>query len=151
GRYALLARPDDFIGGGDSGGGYISEPGIIVISEGDATGVEVRGRPGASISGVGGIEGRTDPQTPAKLAQVKLTAYIRPTDPNMPAPMGRRPVRVNPDGSFHINGLQAGKAMIMIEPPPDMRGLTVGRIEYNGAPAPEGIEIDPGEQVTGVR
>jgi hypothetical protein len=39
----------------------------------------------------------------------------------------------------------------MTEPPPEMRGLRVGRIELNGAPAPGGIELDPGEQVTGVR
>jgi len=34
--------------------------------------------------------------------------------------------------------------MISAMPPPDMRGLTVGRTERNGAPAPEGIELDAG-------
>ncbi|HEY8461229.1 MAG TPA: hypothetical protein VIM99_12660, partial [Blastocatellia bacterium] len=36
-------------------------------------------------------------------------------------------------------------------PPPELRGLTLARIEQNGAPAHEGIEVNPGEQVTGVR
>jgi hypothetical protein len=151
GRYAILAGPDDPFGGGNNDAGYISEPVIIDISEGDATGVEVKVRQGASISGVAVIEGTNDPKTLAKLSQVSFTAFIRPAGPTPPAPSSRRPVRVNSDGSFRINGLQPGQAMIMAQPPPDMRGLTVGRIEYNGAPAPQGIALDPGEQVTGVR
>ncbi|HKQ74283.1 MAG TPA: hypothetical protein VJ810_11375, partial [Blastocatellia bacterium] len=146
GRYAILARTDDL-----SGGGYVGDPVILDISEGDATGVEVRVRQGASISGVAVIEGTNDPKTLSKLSQVNLMAFTRPTGTAPPAPIARRPVRVNPDGSFRINGLQAGKAMIMTEPPPDMRGLTIGRIELNGAPAPDGIDLDQGEQVTGVR
>jgi len=151
GRYALLALPDGVFGGGSNSAGYISEPVIIDTSESDVTGVEVKVRLGASISGVAVIEGTNDPKTLAKLSQVNITALIRPAGPTPSAPSARRPVRVNPDGSFRINGLQSGKAMIMTEPPPDMRGLTVGRVEFNGAPAPEGIELDPGEQVTGVR
>jgi hypothetical protein len=65
--------------------------------------------------------------------------------------MGRRPFKVNADGSFRIEGLQAGKASIMVIPPPDLRSLALSRVEHNGAPAPEGIDVDPGAQVTGVR
>jgi len=151
GKYAILALPDGAFGGGSTNGGYISEPVIIDISEGDATGVEVKVRQGASISGVAVIEGTNDPKTLAKLSQVNLFAFIINTGQTPSAPSSGRPVRVNSDGSFRINGLQAGKARISTQPLPDMRGLTVSRIEYNGAPAPEGIELDPGEQVTGVR
>jgi carboxypeptidase family protein len=154
GKYAILTLPDGALGGGSNNGGYISdisEPTIIDISEGDATGVEVKVRQGASISGVAVIEGTNDPKTLAKLSQVNLIALIIDTGTTTSAPPNGRPFRVNSDGSFRINGLQAGKARIVALPPPDMRGLRVGRIEYNGAPAPQGIELDPWEQVTGVR
>ena len=152
GKYAILTLPGA-LGGGSDNGRYISEPVIIDISEGDATGVEVKVRQGgASISGVAVIEGTNDPRMLAKLSQVNLNAFIIDTGTTTSAPSITLPVRVNSDGSFRINGLQAGKARIVTQGlPPDMRGLTISRIEYNGAPAPQGIELDPGEQVTGVR
>jgi len=58
------------------------------------------------------------------------------------------PVRINADGSFRMSGLPAGKAWISCCGQSD---LTVARIEHNGAPVGEEIEIDAGEQVTGVR
>ncbi len=147
GKYEIFAgAPDD-----PRSGEYVSDPVILDISEGDATGVEIKVRQGASISGVVIIEGTNDPKVLAKLSQVNVMAFESPTSPAPPAPMARRPIRVNPDGSFRIYGLQAGKAMIMMQPNPDLRGLKIGRTELNGAPAPEGIELDPGEQVTGVR
>jgi hypothetical protein len=145
GKYALLVPPEE-------SGGFVGDPVIFDISEGDAHGVELRVRKGASISGMAVIEGTNDPNVLSKLSQVHLLASIRPTGSNAP-PMavGRRPFKVNADGSFRIEGIQSGKAIIIATPPPDMRGLMVGRIEHNGAPAPEGIEVNPGEQVTGVR
>jgi hypothetical protein len=145
GTYALIVPPEE-------SSGFISDPVIFDISEEDATGLELRVRKGASISGAALIEGTNDPKVLSKLSQVNLLAYVRPASSNAPPmPMGRRPFKVNADGGFRIEGLQAGKAMIMVMPPPEMRGLTLGRIEHNGAPAPEGIDVDPGEQVTGVR
>jgi Carboxypeptidase regulatory-like domain len=150
GRYRLLVHsnnPD----GGSSGPGYISEPVNVDINEGNATGVEIRVRQGASISGVAVIEGTNDPKILARLSQINFTAYIRRVGPTMYAPMIKRPDRINPDGSFRIAGLQSGKLSLYAAPPPDMRGIMIGRIEVNGAPVPDGIDLDPGEEVTGVR
>ncbi|MBO0862825.1 MAG: carboxypeptidase regulatory-like domain-containing protein, partial [Chloracidobacterium sp.] len=145
GKYALIVPPEE-------GSGFVSDPVIFDISEGDATGLELKVRKGASISGVAVIEGTNDQKVLSKLSQVNLLAYIRPVSPDIPAtPVGRRPFKINADGSFRIEGLQAGKATIMVMPTQEMRGLRLGRTEYNGAPAPEGVEVDPGEQVTGVR
>jgi protocatechuate 3,4-dioxygenase beta subunit len=143
GKYAILARPDD-----PSGGGFISDPVIVDIGEDTVTGVEVRVRQGASISGVVVIEGTNDPKIQAKLSQVRLSAFVRPTGqgPSVPS---RGFGRVNADGSFRLSGLQSGKAAIFTVS--DTRDLVLARIERNGAPAPEGIEVDAGEQVTGVR
>src|SRR5215510_11973619 len=70
GKYAILARPDEQIGGG-----FISDPVIVEISEDAMIGVEVRVRQGASISGVVVIEGTNDPKIQAKLSQVSLSAF----------------------------------------------------------------------------
>src|SRR5262245_2231105 len=145
GKYAILARPDEQIGGG-----FISDPVIVEISEDAMIGVEVRVRQGASISGVVVIEGTNDPKIQAKLSQVSLSAFVRSTGQGPTAP-SRGFARVNADGSFRISGLQSGKVAISTFGSPDMRGLAIARIEHNGAPASEGIEVDAGEQVTGVR
>jgi hypothetical protein len=146
GRHAILARP-----GEPNGGGFISDPVIVDIGEDTAIGVEVRVRQGASISGVVVIEGTNDPKIQAKLSQVSLTAFIRSTGQGPPAPPSRGFARVNPDGSFRLSGLQSGKVAISMGGSPDTRGLAIARIERNGAPASDGIEVDAGEQVTGVR
>ena len=144
GRYALWVRPEE-----SNNGGFISEPTIFDLNEGDATGVEVRVRQGASISGVVVIEGASDPKILAKLSRVSLTAYIRPSTSGQPT-FGLRDT-VKADGSFRLRGLQPGMAFIGLAQSPETRGLTVARIEHNGAAARNGIEIGAVEQVTGVR
>ncbi len=144
GRYALWARPDE-----KSDSGFISEPTIFDLSEGDATGVEVKVRQGGSISGVVVIEGTSDPKVLAKLSRVNLRTYIRPTISGQPT-FWRGDV-VKADGSFRIRGLRPGKVAIAVDQSPETRGLTVARIEHNGAVARDGIDVSAGEHLTGVR
>ena len=146
GKYAILARPDE-----TNSSGFISDPVIVDIGEDALTGVEVRVRQGASISGVVVIEGTNDPKIQAKLSQVSLSAFNRPTGQGPPAPQSRGFTRVNADGSFRISGLQSGKVAISMGGSTDTRGLAIARIERNGGPASEGIDVEAGEQVTGVR
>jgi protocatechuate 3,4-dioxygenase beta subunit len=146
GKCAILARPDE-----PSGGGFISDPVIVDVGEDTVTGVEVRVRQGASISGVVVIEGTNEPKIQSKLSQVSLSAFVRSTGQGPPAPPTMGFARVNADGSFRISGLQSGKVAISMTGSPDTRGLAIARIERNGAPASEGIEVEAGEQVTGVR
>ena len=147
GKYQLL------VPGREEDDGYVSdELRIIDISEADATGIELKVHKGtASISGVVVIEGTNDPKVLAKLSQINVEANVGLEDQSIWSSVGSLPVEVNADGSFRISGLHAGKAMIRVSPPQDMRGITLGRIERNGTPALEGIEIDAGEHVTGVR
>jgi protocatechuate 3,4-dioxygenase beta subunit len=146
GKCAILARSDEL-----SGGGFISDPVIVDIGEDTVIGVEVRVRQGASISGVVVIEGTNDPKIQAKLSQVGLSAFVRSTGQGPPAPPSRGFTRINADGGFRISGLHSGKVAISMVGSQDTRGLAIARIERNGAPANEGIEVDAGEQVTGVR
>ena len=142
GKYALLTQSR-------WSNGFVSDPVIFDVSEGDASGIELKVRRyDASISGVVVIEGTNDPKVLAKLSQSFVNASIDPADPKLQSPVEILPIRVNADGSFRISGLPAGKARIDCC---DQNDLRVARIERNGAPVGEEIEIDSGEQVTGVR
>src|SRR5262245_6825806 len=147
GKYQIL------VPGREENNGYVSdELRIIDISEADATGIELKVHKGtASISGVVVIEGTNDPKVLAKLSQINVEVGVDLADQRIWPSVRSLPVKVNADGSFRISGLHAGKANIRASSPTDMRGITLARIERNGTPALEGIEIDAGEQVTGVR
>jgi carboxypeptidase family protein len=142
GKQAILARPDG------QNGGFISDPVIVDIGEGALTGVEVRVRQGATISGVVVIEGTNDPKVHAKLSQIGLSASVRSTSPGSRTLTRGGTSRVNADGSFRFSGLQPGKVIIAVS---NTRDLAMSRIERNGSPAIDGIEVAAGEQVTGVR
>ncbi len=130
--------------------GFVGDPVIFDISDGDATGIELKVRRGAaSISGIVVIEGTNDPKVLARLSQVYLYATIILAAPKMGERVEMPPVQVNADGSFRMDGLPAGKARIGRWSQSD--DLTIARIERNGAPTGERIEIAAGEQVTGVR
>src|SRR5262249_20382477 len=135
GKYSLLVRSD-------SDRGFISEPVILNVEE-DVDGVEIKVRQGASISGGVVVEGTNDPKILSKLSQVNLYASIVARTPTI-----GHSSKVKPDGSFRIGGLQAGKVFISLD---DMQDLVLWRIEHNGEAPPNGIEIQAGQQVTGVR
>jgi protocatechuate 3,4-dioxygenase beta subunit len=141
GRYTILAQADE------QGGGYISDPVIVDIEEDTVTGVELRVRQGASISGAVVIDGTNDPKVHAKLSQISISATVRQISYGPPAP-GMGFGRVNADGSFRLSGLQPGKATIEMS---NIRDFVMSRIERNGSPVDGGIDVEAGEQVTGVR
>jgi len=130
--------------------GFVGDPVIFDLSESDATGIELKVRRGAaSISGIVVIEGTNDSKVLARLSQVSLYATIILAAPKMGERVEMPTVQVNADGSFRMDGLPAGKARIWRWSRSD--DLTIARIERNGAPTGERIEIAAGEQVTGVR
>ncbi len=150
GKYALWVGGD-----GGSDGGFISEPVIFDLSEGDVSGVEVKVRQAGSIGGVVIIEGTSDPKIFSKLSQIKISSSYRSIKSTlterMPIASGIYDVKVDADGGFHIGGLQPGNVFIQVRPATDIRGLTVARIERNGKLTQTGIDVGAGEQVTGVR
>jgi Carboxypeptidase regulatory-like domain len=157
GRYALLVRTDaEFAPAVRSARteigaeGFISEPVILTVVD-DLAGVEIKASKGATISGVVVIEGTNDPKILSKLSQVGLFASVINSSSNRQTFAGSSSGRVYSDGSFNIRGLQAGKAHIFSAGIPNTQGLVLARIEHNGATLRDGIEIEAGQQVTGVR
>lgn len=142
GRYAA------FVWNTDENNSY-SEPVAFEIAEGDVSGLELKLRRGATISGVAVIEGTTDKSVLAKLTQLQVSAASPPKSGTLAAPTFSV-ARIAPDGSFRISGLRAGKFRIYLGGYPPPIGFTLARVEREGVPQQE-IEVASGAQVTGVR
>ena len=140
GKYAISA-------GGMSESDFYSEPVICDAREGDVQGVEIKVRQGASISGVVVIEGANDPALLSKLSLIRLYAITRSNQLVAPG----KGIKVNPDGRFQMRGLQPGKVDISMNKTPALKGLSRLRIEHNGEPQRDGIDLDPGEHAGAVR
>ena len=61
------------------------------------------------------------------------------------------PANIGPDGSFALRGVNPGVARLSISNRAETPRFSILRIERDGAALREGIQINPGEQVTGVR
>ena len=155
GQYELsLADYESILLGG--GGNYYSEGAKFEIQGGDAAGVEIRAKSGATISGVAVIE---DPDQSAKssLSQTTLLAHSIPASPNEAREnaiaFAMTPVfsRVGSDGAFSIKGLRPGKVTIQAFSATGGRLLKIARIERGGVEIADGIVVTGREDIAGVR
>ncbi len=143
GRYAVYT-----FAGGQANSVY-SEPVQFDISDGDVTGIEIKVRRGATITGVAVIENNSDPTVARLLQTVSLYAYVEQKGSPVPS-YGQS--KIGPDGSFRFEGLAPGKARIGIGGfPVPPKSLTLIRTELNLLEQPEGIEVTAGAQINGVR
>jgi 5-hydroxyisourate hydrolase-like protein (transthyretin family) len=131
-----------------------SEAAPFEISDSDVTGIEIKLRRGATISGVAVVENNSDPAVAALLTTVSLIAYIETkgmaTSSFIQGQFGQG--QIGADGSFRLAGLAPGKARIWVQSfPTPPKGLTLVRTERDGIEQPEGIELTAGANITGVR
>jgi protocatechuate 3,4-dioxygenase beta subunit len=125
-----------------------SEPVPFEITDGDVTGIEIKVRRGATISGVAVIE-NSDPAAAGLLQSVSLYAFVE--QKGLAAPSYAQ-TQIGSDGSFHVEGLAPGKARIMMQGfPTPPKSLTLVRTEVDGLDQPEGIEVTAGAQIKNVR
>lgn len=126
-----------------------SEPVPFEISDGDVTGIEIKLRRGATISGVAVMENNSDPAVAGLLQTVSLSAYIEAKGLAAPS-YGRS--QIGADGSFRFIGLSPGKAHIFLQGfPAPPKGFTIVRTEVDGLDQPQGIEVTAGGETKGVR
>jgi protocatechuate 3,4-dioxygenase beta subunit len=143
GHYAVFT----FAAGQDNS--TYSEPAPFEISEGDVTGIEIKLRRGATISGVAVMENNSDPAVAGLLQTVGLGAYVEKKGLSAPS-YGRS--QIGADGSFRFAGMAPGKVRIFLQGfPAPPKGFTVVRTEVDGLDQPEGIEVTAGQQLKGVR
>ncbi|MBO0857557.1 MAG: carboxypeptidase regulatory-like domain-containing protein [Chloracidobacterium sp.] len=141
GKYAVFAASEQ-----DSD--LYSEPVLFEIGEEDVTGLVVKMRRGGSIGGVAVIEGTNDPSILSKLSQIEVYASVRSEE--LTSPSGSR-ANVGPDGGFALRGLSPGMARLSVSFRAETPRFSILRIERDGVAQREGVQINPGEEVTGVR
>ena len=126
-----------------------AEPVPFEIVDHDVSGIVVKTALGLSISGVVVIDGQPDPSVLAKLTDLRLRSFTRRE--NAPGAFGDSPI--NADGSFRLGGLGPGMTFISLSSRDNQPLVNFGilRLERNGVVQPQGVELKPGEQVTGVR
>jgi protocatechuate 3,4-dioxygenase beta subunit len=133
---------------------YFGAPVFCEIMDGDAGGVEIKLRPGGSISGEVIIEGANDPLAPAaqeKPPRIFIGGDIRDTKG---AVLQRVTTKVKDDGSFRIAGLPPGKLYFRPVEDPFSKVFCIKRVELGSQGEriiTDGLEIGPGENVSNVR
>ena len=142
GRYAAFAVTE-----GESES--YSEPAVFEINDKDVAGLEIKIRSGSSLSGVVIVEGTSDGSVLAKLSQLQLSVDVSSTQVSAPR---SRPIPISADGSFRVPGLSPGKARFWLPTYlAPTKGFSLRRVELNGVEQPEGVEVGPNQQITGLR
>ena len=116
------------------------------VMDQDIAGLVIKTERGASVSGVIVVEGPDDKSTREQLSRAHVGAYLLEDGARRGYGAAASPA---PDGSFRIPGLASGTATIQVYS--STAHFRVVRVERNGVIQPRGIEVKPGEQITGVR
>jgi hypothetical protein len=126
---------------------YYSNPAPFEVIDNNVSGVEIKAKRGATISGFVTVEGTNDPAVLAKLPQIELEAFIRSNQILSQSVSSR----VNMDGSFRLPGIPPGKARILLATKGGEYQFWMTRLERGGGLSPWEIEIGPGEQINNFR
>jgi hypothetical protein len=127
---------------------FYSDAVAFNIDGSDVSNIELKRKRGASVSGSLVIEGRNDPALLARLSQVPIGTFLFQPELNS---QGMLLSKIAADGSFRIEGLRPGKLRTVPNSRRLPKGFMLLRLERNGSPVNDAIDIVPGEQVTGVR
>jgi protocatechuate 3,4-dioxygenase beta subunit len=138
GRYSLFVSQNE-------GSEMVIEDTPFEINDADIAGIEVKARRGASLNGTVTLEGVAEQDLPALLSTIRLGFHL-PTKPYQP-----NASRINPDGSFRLAGLPAGRVQIFAANERRPSGLSLLRVEREGVDQTAGIEVAAGENLSGVR
>lgn len=128
---------------------HYSDPVNFEVRSSNVDNLEIPVHRGASISGVVIVEGSESSEQVATLILKANVGNVQTR--SFSSGVGR----VAANGSFRIGGLKAGKASISTDlfRPTSSGGQSFAllRIERNGVEQPDGIVVQPNEQITGLR
>jgi 5-hydroxyisourate hydrolase-like protein (transthyretin family) len=149
GRFQISLPPGKYsLFGSGLNGDYFTDQARIEVEDKDVSGIELKARRGATISGVVVIEGAYDRAVLASLPSLTLGARDR--SDNVWSVISRSS-RINPDGSFRISGLPPGKITFSLSRQIGANRLSILRIERDGVSQGRQIEIGAGEQAHHIR
>ena len=131
------------------GSNYYCDPFFFEVTDQDLTGLELRLHRGAAVTGSAVIEGVQRTEVLSKLQNLSLTADNQASDQSYS--MRAEDVRLGPDGSFRIGGLQPGHLHLHLNDSGDDE-FSIARVEVNGVDhRTEGITVTDSAQINGVR
>jgi protocatechuate 3,4-dioxygenase beta subunit len=138
GKYSVFIVPEE--------SGVRADSVSFEVLDHDIADLVIRAGKSASLSGVVVFEGVGE----IKPNSLMINAWAQSPQRQF---TGNMPQAVNPDGSFRITGLRKGFMRFTFHSREmnDTRQLALLRVERDGAVQPQGVFIDDGEQVTGVR
>lgn len=136
GRYAAFPMSNEYYG----------DPTIFEVTNSDVEGLEIKAYRGATISGIAVIEGANAPAGQNLLPRVNISALVVSSTMQLPAVA----TQVKPNGTFRLSALRSGKVRLTTSVS-DNSPLQLVRIERDGVPLGDGLEIAAGEQISGVK
>lgn len=153
GHYAVfIMNRFDYAMNTNSGPSVFSDPLPFDVVDGDITNLELKAQPGLSVSGVVVADGITDQKALARLSKLTIAANVTPPQTNLRVMPESHSVLIGPDGTFQIEGLRPGKVLLYLSGGSnDSRGFSIARIERQGVPQDRGVDLQPGENMSGVR
>jgi protocatechuate 3,4-dioxygenase beta subunit len=149
GRYAFIIDPGSQPTNA-SGPEVYAEPVPFEIQDSDVTNLEIKVSRGLSISGVVIAEGVTDPNVLTRLSRLKIGCSFVPGPTEIRTYGGGAVSPVNPDGSFSLEGIRAGKVSLNVVGTA-AQGFTMTRIERNGVVMGREIDLPTGQHLTGFK
>jgi 5-hydroxyisourate hydrolase-like protein (transthyretin family) len=118
----------------------------------DVTGLVIKAASGGSLSGTVVLE-RTSEGNNVGPAPAWLSLYWR-SEVAGTSYSSNQSTQIKPDGSFHVGGLTAGTIGFSVgawSQFGDAKPIPVLRVERDGVVQPNGIQIQNGEHITGIR
>jgi len=140
GKYTIFTAPPE---GGDVPPASVT----FDVVDRDVTDLLIKTTKGSSLSGVVVLE--NSEREPTALSRLRVCATAKSTDSaftNSPSSS------VGQDGTFKINGVRSGPASLWLCFAGDKRKqYEIVRVEHNGVPQPEVINVKERENVAGIR
>ena len=148
GRYTFMITPS-FQPSSTSAPKLYTEPVPFEILDSDVTNLEIKVQRGLSISGVVVPEGVTDSNVLARLSKLMVGCTFNPGPTEIRAYGGGAVSRVNPDGSFSLEGIRPGKISLNVIG--TETSFAMSRIEHNGVAQSREIDLLPGQNLSGLK
>jgi hypothetical protein len=124
------------------------DPAIIRIQDANVTRLRIHAHGAASASGFVVIEGTADPRILAQLSTLRIDVISGGGKiPDLPA----RLLDLAPDGTFKVAGLMAGRLSFILNTRTGEENFSILRVDCDGDPKKQTINISDGEQFTGLR
>lgn len=153
GRYVLMINSQNFTAAAESAPKFYNEPVPFEVVDGDVTNLEIKAQRGLSISGVVVPDGVLDKSVLAKISNVLIDASVEPSPGAINVYSGGGTSRLNPDGSFLLDGLRPGRVSFNLGyRGPDLPNFRISRIERDGGVVQNRlIDLSAGQNISGLR